>query len=1183
MHRTAPPPGGIKRSLALALASAVAFGGLAFAPVAAQAAGGEQSVSDATFLWGINGESNGGAYFGGCNFLSAGTAGDSGSARVWNTNDDFYATSEGNVTIEKPDAAGDYAEPAWGTKCQNRNGVSVNNKTTNAPDSVTETRVRIENGTGTANPEAGTASISWDGSFTVAYYGGMTYWSATDPQLTVNADGTGTVTADLSGYGTDMDDMSLWVPIEPRPVTLANLSDVEVTEDGFVVTPDYLGVVFEDGGQGRNPQAIKTETNSPWWGSFPQDFNDFHMLTGQSSYWYTTDGTANSIQPRKVTSPMTVAYSAPSAPEAPAAPTVTAAPTGAVTATWAAPADGGSPITGYTVTATPASGEAATVTAEAGATTATTPVLLPGQEYTVTVSATNAKGTTASAASAAITPNPNPTPSVTVTPTTGLDPNVAQTLTVTATGFTGPAAVWGSYVGLFDAATWTPGETPPPANEWIGSPAWVQPTAVVDGAFTHEFVIPAGTLQPGISYGVTTMAAHGIVFTDRRLDTFTPISAVFPVEKPAAPAAPQISLTGDAGATVTWAAPDSEGGAPVTEYRVSLTGPDGAVTTQRVPAPGTEATFPGLARGASYSATVAAMNAGGFSPESEASASLTIPATAPDAPAAPTATATGTTTASIAWAAPADGGSAITGYTVAVRQGSATVAEVNAAADQRSVNVTGLTRGTDYTVAVTAANAVGTSQASESAALRTLAEAPDALAAPSATAVSGTEIAVAWAPTSSDGGSAVTGYTVRATAAGQQPVEIQAPADATSATLTGLANGTEYSVTVSAVNEAGASVPSPAATATTHAVPGAPTVSLELLDGQAATATWTVPSSGGSAVTGYRATLLIDGAAVATQDLGAGITTAAFTGLTPGASYTAQVTASNAVGSSAAGASASITVPAVAPTAPAAPAVTAAVESGATRTDAATVSWLAPTSTGGAAISEYVVTLAPSGGEPVSQTVAGDTLTATFASLTQGSYTATVVARNSAGDSPVSADSAALALAGPKPTSAPTLLGEGELTEAEGRIPMSVSADGRTLTAMPGAEQANRWVGVSVHSEANFVGWFLTGSDGALTAQLPALLGDHHAVAYAQDGTPLGSVAYSVADTVTEPKPDGGKTPVTPGVDQKAPGGKTATTAAPLANTGGPELAGFVVGGLVLLLIGGLGMARAFRRGSRVE
>ena len=98
------------------------------------------------------------------------------------------------------------------------------------------------------------------------------------------------------------------------------------------------------------------------------------------------------------------------APGAPGAPgTLSAvAGDGAATITWAAPSDdGGSPITGYTVTASPAS------PASSGGTCSTTPPatsctisgLTNGTAYTFTVVATNAVGSSApSAPSSAVTP-----------------------------------------------------------------------------------------------------------------------------------------------------------------------------------------------------------------------------------------------------------------------------------------------------------------------------------------------------------------------------------------------------------------------------------------------------------------------------------------------------------------------------------------------------------------------------------------------------------------------------------------------------------------------------------------------------------------------------------------------------------------------------------------------------------
>ncbi len=278
------------------------------------------SVTDATFTWGLSNEQGGGAFFGGCNFLSAGTAGNSGSSRLWTAADtDLFKVADGNTSIRKlaPTNDGSYEAITFSNKCIGPNGAAVSSSST---ASTTGVQAVITGGTGTVDPDAGTASITWTGSFTSVFYGGLTYWSASNPVLTVNSDGTGTVTATASGYGASMDDPGLWVALSSRTITLANLTGVQVTATGFSLTPDYLGVSVNVPA-GATAQPAQTPGNSAYWGSFPQSFVDFQQETGQSSYWYTSGG---SRDPAKPATALSIAYTAGGSSEA--APVVTTHP-----------------------------------------------------------------------------------------------------------------------------------------------------------------------------------------------------------------------------------------------------------------------------------------------------------------------------------------------------------------------------------------------------------------------------------------------------------------------------------------------------------------------------------------------------------------------------------------------------------------------------------------------------------------------------------------------------------------------------------------------------------------------------------------------------------------------------------------------------------------------------------------
>jgi len=269
---------------------------------------------------------------------------------------------------------------------------------------------------------------------------------------------------------------------------------------------------------------------------------------------------------------------------------------------------------------------------------------------------------------------------------------------------------------------------------------------------------------------------------------------------------------------------------------------------------------------------------------------------------------------------------------------------------------------------------------------------PDPPGAP--TAVSGTvgdgQVAVTWTAPSSDGGGAITAYTATASPGGATCTTA-----ATGCTVTGLSNGTAYTFTVAATNAAGPGSASSASSAITpRTVPGAPTALTGTTGDSQVSLTWTAPAStGGSAITGYTATAS-PGPATCTS-----VTTSCIvTGLTNGTAYTFTVKATNVAGDSVAStASASIT-PRGVPGAPTAVTGTAGNQQ-------VSVSWTAPVSNGGSAITTYTATASPGGRTCTAST--GTTCTVT--SLTNGTaYTFTVKATNIAGDSVASAASAAV-------------------------------------------------------------------------------------------------------------------------------------------------------------------------------
>jgi len=212
-------------------------------------------------------------------------------------------------------------------------------------------------------------------------------------------------------------------------------------------------------------------------------------------------------------------------------------------------------------------------------------------------------------------------------------------------------------------------------------------------------------------------------------------------------------------------------------------------------------TVPGLTSGTSYTFTAVSTNANGNSTASSASSSLT-PSTVPATMSAPTTTDTPSGRAynnglsSIAFTAPANGSSAITGYTVTSSPGS-----FIGTGSSSPISISGLQSSTQYTYTVTATNANGTSIASPASSGVTATTVPQAPTIGTASITNSTTVSIPFTA-GATGGSAITSYVVTSSPS----ISLSVSGTSSPLTVTGSFAGNQaYTFTIAAVNANGTS------------------------------------------------------------------------------------------------------------------------------------------------------------------------------------------------------------------------------------------------------------------------------------------------------------------------------------------------------------------------------------------
>ncbi|MCY4645540.1 MAG: fibronectin type III domain-containing protein [Gammaproteobacteria bacterium] len=439
---------------------------------------------------------------------------------------------------------------------------------------------------------------------------------------------------------------------------------------------------------------------------------------------------------------------------------------------------------------------------------------------------------------------PGPTGTATTYTHTGLDPNTTRFYRVAALNGEGQGNYSNAVPGTTRAAR--PGQPRNPRARPAGPTsitlAWEEPTS--DGGeritgYTIQFrgssdgnwtTIPRNTgprettfthtgLQPATAYRYRVAAINRLGRGQWSLEVGNSTYA----QAPGAPVGLTARVVGTSRIDLSWTAPRSTGGAPIFGYRIEASD-DGGSTWRTIVrnTNSTGTTYPDvdLQPAPTRHYRVAARNTAGTGPFSNI-ARATTEATVPGSPRRLDAEADGTSRIELSWLAPTrDGGARITGYRIEVSEDGG-VRWDDLVADTRNTRTTHVHRGLEPATRrhyrVSAINRIGAGDASRVAGSTTDATVPDAPTGLVATAVTPTQIDLAWVAPADNGGAPITGYRIEVSETGAAWTDLVANTDSRGSAFshTGLLPGSVRHYRVSAINRAGTGAASASATAAT--------------------------------------------------------------------------------------------------------------------------------------------------------------------------------------------------------------------------------------------------------------------------------------------------------------------------------------------------------------------------------